>query len=78
VPNFDNWEEQDRVEFGLRITTTVTRIKDDTVVDIKEEEVPDKDRLREALKNNSSSAPGVSQLVPGYALVYERRKRLTT
>ena len=78
VPNFDNWEEQDRVEFGLRITTTITRIKDDTVVDIKEEEVPDKDRLREALKNNSSLAPGVSQLIPGYALVYERRKRLTT
>jgi hypothetical protein len=78
VDNFDHWEDEDRVEFGLRKTTTITRIKDESVVEVKQEELPDKDRVREALTADDGSAPMPAQLVPGFSFVYERRKRLTT
>ena len=78
VDNFDHWDDADRTEFGLRKTTTITRIKDETVVDVKQEELPDKDRVRDALTADDGSAPVQAQLVPGFSFVYERRKRLTT
>jgi len=78
VDNFDHWDDSDRAEFGLRKTTTITRIKDETVVDVKQEELPDKDRVRDALTADDGSAPVQAQLVPGFSFVYERRKRLTT
>jgi hypothetical protein len=77
VDNFEHWEEEDREEFGLRKTTTITRIKDNTVLDVKQEDIPDKDRVREALATDDGSAPAPAQLVPGFSFVYERRKRLT-
>lgn len=77
VDNFDHWEDEDKTEFGLRKTVTITRIKDETVLDVKQEELPDKDRLREALAADDGSAPVSAQLVPGFSFVYERRKRLT-
>jgi len=78
IDNFDHWEEEDRTEFGLRKTTTVTRIKDNTVLEVKQEDLPDKDRVREALATDDGSAPASAQLVPGFSFVYERRKRLST
>lgn len=78
VDNFEHWEESERSEFGLRKTVTVTRIKDDTVVEVKQEDVPDKDRLREALIAEADNVPAAAQLVPGYSFTYERRKRLTS
>lgn len=78
VDNFEHWEEEDKTEFGLRKTITVTRLKDNTVIDVKQEDLPDKDRVREALATDDGSAPAASQLVPGFSFVYERRKRLTT
>lgn len=78
VDNFEHWEEEDKQEFGLRKTTTVTRIKDNTIIDVKQEDLPDKDRVREALAVDNGLAPVAAQLVPGFSFVYERRKRLTT
>jgi hypothetical protein len=72
------WSEDEVSEFGLKKTTTVTRIKDGTVVDVKEETLPDKDKLRQALVQDQGDAPLSSQLVPSVAFVYERRKRLTS
>lgn len=77
VDNFAHWEDEDKTEFGLRKTVTITRIKDETVLDVKQEELPDKDRLREALAADDGSAPVSAQLVPGFSFVYGRRKRLT-
>lgn len=77
IDGFDDWNDEEIVEFGLRKTITVTRLKDGTVVEIKQEDMPDKDRLRSELDQDTGSAPVASQLVPGYAFVYERRKRLT-
>jgi len=77
VDNFDNWNKNERVEFGLRKTTTVTRIKDNAVIEVKQEDLPDNDRVRNELTVDSGLAPVSAQLVQGYSFVYERRKRLT-
>ena len=76
--NFSMWSEEEVSEFGLQKTTTVTRIKDGTVVDVKEEKLPDKDRVRQALVQDQGDAPLASQLIPSVSFVYERRKRLTS
>lgn len=77
VDNFSHWEEEEKTEFGLRKTTTITRIKDDSVIEVKQEDLPDKDRVREELATDTGRAPLSAQLVPGYSFTYERRKRLS-
>lgn len=78
VDNFEHWQEEERQEFGLRKTTTITRLKDDSVLEVKQEDLPDKDRVREALVADNGSAPLAAQIIPGFSFVYERRKRMTT
>lgn len=77
VDNFEHWSDEERHEFGLRKTVTVTRIKDETVIDVKQEDLPDKERVRQALVADAGDAPLSSQLIPGVSFIYERRKRLS-
>lgn len=78
IDNFQEWNDDQIAEYGLEKVTTVTRIKDGTVLEVKEEKFPDKDRIREGIKNNEDSVPGVAQIVPSFSFVYERRKRITS
>jgi len=77
VDNFDQWDDADIKEFGLKKTTTLSRLKDDSVVDVKEESLPDKDRIRTAIEENNKKVPPIAQLVSSYSFRYGRRKRLT-
>lgn len=77
VDNFEHWSDEERHEFGLRKTVTVTRIKDETIIDVKQEDLPDKERVRQALVADTGDAPLSSQLIPGVSFIYERRKRLS-
>lgn len=77
VDNFEQWDAEERYEFSLKKTVTITRVKDESIVEVKEETVPDKERLRQELLADSGLAPAAAHLVPGVALIYERRKRLT-
>lgn len=77
VDNFEQWNEDERYEFSLKKTVTITRVKDESIVEVKEETLPDKERLRQELLADSGLAPVSAHLVPGVALTYERRKRLT-
>ena len=62
---------------GLKKTTTLSRLKDDSVVEVKEESIPDKDRIRTAIEENDKKVPPIAQLVSSYSFRYGRRKRLT-
>ena len=77
VDNFDQWDDSDIKEFGLKKTTTLSRLKDDSVVEVKEESLPDKDRIRSAIEENNKKVPPIAQLVSSYSFRYGRRKRLT-
>lgn len=76
VDNFDCWDADERYEFTLRKTTTITRVRDETILEVKNEDIPDKEYLREQLLANTGLAPVAAQLVPSVSLTYERRKRL--
>ena len=78
VDNFQEWDDDQVKEYGLVKVTTITRLKDNSVVDEKVEQLPDKDRIRDDIKNNVGSVPGVAQIVPSFSFVYERRKRITS
>ena len=77
VDNFDQWDDSDIKEFGLKKTTTLSRLKDDSVVEVKEESLPDKDRIRTAIEENNKKVPPIAQLVSSYSFRYGSRKRLT-
>ena len=77
VDNFEHWTDQEKEEFGVKKTTITTRIKDNILLDKKEEILPDKDQVRTELEKDTGKATLSSELIKSYALTVERRKRLT-
>lgn len=77
IDNFNDWSDEECKKFGLLKTTTITRLADNKTVEVKEERIPDKDRLRSILVQNELVAPVASELIQSYSFTYERRKRLS-
>jgi hypothetical protein len=78
VDNFKSWTDYERKKFGLRKETTITRIADEEILNKKEEDIPDKEYLRKAIENETTSAPAAAKLVKRVSFTYNLRKRIKT
>ena len=78
IDNFEQWEDKEIQEYGLKKTTTISRLKDDQVLEVKEEQGPDKDRLRKNLKQKETNVPVTAELRESYRFSFKRRERLTS
>ena len=75
--NFENWSEEDIKQYGLKKTTIISRLSDDSILEQKEEFLPDKDALKKALKENESKVPPAARLIKNYRVTVARRTRLS-
>ena len=77
----DNYEERTEIEkknFTIRKKTTVTRISNDELLEAYQEDLPDKEKLKEELDSNTGKAPSAAQLIQRVSLTYNLRKRIKT
>ena len=66
----------EKERFSLYKRTVVTRAIDNSIVDQKQEELPDKTQIRKVLSQHPKEAPTSSRLVQRVSLVYGLRKRI--
>jgi len=78
IDNYKDWSNEEKKNFTLRKETKITRIVNNEVVDRKEEDLPDKEKIKEALDNHTGKAPSAVQLVQRVSLTYNLRKRIKT
>ena len=71
------WTNKDKERYGLTKTTILTRNSDGTVIKQDEEVLPDKDRLKKDLQQQSPDVPASAELMPVARLSYSRRKRIS-
>ena len=76
IDNFDKWTRNEKENFGLYKRTVITRAIDNSIVNQKQEELPDKERIRKVLTNHPKEAPATARLVQRVSLVYGLRKRI--
>ena len=76
IDNYNHWSEEERKNFTLRKKTTITRSLTDEIINEREEEMPDKEKVKKALETYPESAPKVVQLVRRVSLTYNLRKRI--
>ena len=76
IDNFDKWTFNEKERFSLYKRTVVTRAIDNSIVDQKQEELPDKVQIRKVLSQHPKEAPTSSRLVQRVSLVYGLRKRI--
>ena len=69
--------EEDIKQYGLKKTTIISRLSDDSILEQKEEFLPDKDALKKALKENESKVPPAARLIKNYRVTVARRTRLS-
>ena len=78
IDNYKDWSEEEKKNFTLRKETKITRIINNELIDKKEEDLPDKEKIKEEINNNSGKAPSAVQLVQRVSLTYNLRKRIKT
>ena len=76
IDNFDKWTRNEKENFGLYKRTVITRAIDNSIINQKQEELPDKERIRKVLTNHPKEAPATARLVQRVSLVYGLRKRI--
>ena len=76
IDNFDKWTRNEKENFGLYKRTIISRAIDNSIINQKQEELPDRERIRKVLVNHPKEAPSTSRLVQRVSLVYGLRKRI--
>ena len=76
IDNFDKWTRNEKENFGLYKRTVITRAIDNSIINQKQEELPDKERIRTVLTEHPKEAPATARLVQRVSLVYGLRKRI--
>tara|TARA_R100000664_G_scaffold17606_1_gene26580 strand:+ start:8589 stop:9191 length:603 start_codon:yes stop_codon:yes gene_type:complete len=76
IDNFDKWTRNEKENFGLYKRTIITRAIDNSIINQKQEELPDKERIRKVLTEHPKEAPATARLVQRVSLVYGLRKRI--
>jgi hypothetical protein len=76
IDNFDKWTLNEKEKFGLYKRTVVTRAIDNSIVNQRQEEIPDKTQIRKVLAEHPKEAPASARLVRRVSLVYGLRKRI--
>ena len=76
IDNFDKWTRNEKENFGFYKRTIITRAIDNSIINQKQEELPDKERIRKVLTDHPKEAPATARLVQRVSLVYGLRKRI--
>ena len=76
IDNFDKWTRNEKENFGLYKRTVITRAIDNSIINQKQEELPDKERIRKVLTDHPKESPATARLVQRVSLVYGLRKRI--
>ena len=76
IDNFDKWTRNEKEKYGLYKRTIISRAIDNSIINQKQEELPDKERIRKILSDHPKEAPSTSRLVQRVSLVYGLRKRI--
>ena len=76
IDNFDKWTRNEKENFGLYKRTVITRAIDNSIINQKQEELPDKEIIRKVLTDHPKEAPATARLVQRVSLVYGLRKRI--
>tara|TARA_R100001082_G_scaffold110947_1_gene92546 strand:- start:536 stop:1138 length:603 start_codon:yes stop_codon:yes gene_type:complete len=76
IDNFEKWTKKEKEKFGLKKKTTIKRIIDNKTLQVKEEELPDKEQIRKTITNSPKNAPKPAILIQRVSLLYGLRKRI--
>jgi chromosome segregation ATPase len=78
VDNYQEWTDLEKKNFTIRKETTITRISNNELLEAHQEDLPDKEKLKEELNNDTGKAPSAAQLIQRVSLTYNLRKRIKT
>jgi len=76
IDNFDKWTRNEKEKYGLYKRTIISRAIDNSIINQKQEELPDRERIRKVLSDHPKEAPAMARLVQRVSLVYGLRKRI--
>lgn len=76
ITNYEKWSRKEKEQYGLYKRTIISRAIDNFILNQLEEELPNKDQIREVLENDPKRAPKEARLIQRVSFTYGRRKRI--